>query len=54
MSFSPAKVASIPLAEFGVPGGNEAPTCEEKKIARFVATLRDRASVDVETDENLG
>ncbi|VDO19699.1 unnamed protein product [Heligmosomoides polygyrus] len=57
MSFSPAKVASILLTEFGVPDDNDAPTREEKKIARrFAAILRDgaAASVDVETDENLG
>ncbi|VDP63171.1 unnamed protein product [Heligmosomoides polygyrus] len=55
MSFPPAKVLSILLAEFGVPDGNDAPTRKEKKIARrFVAILGDRASVDVETDENLG
>ncbi|VDO63056.1 unnamed protein product [Heligmosomoides polygyrus] len=34
MSFSPAKVVSILLAEFGVPDDNDAPTREEKKIAR--------------------
>ncbi|VDP09312.1 unnamed protein product [Heligmosomoides polygyrus] len=48
---------SILLAEFGVPDDNDAPTREEKKIARrFAAILRDgaAASVDVETDENLG
>ncbi|VDO64630.1 unnamed protein product [Heligmosomoides polygyrus] len=57
MSFSPAKVVSILLAELGVPDDNDEPTREEKKIARrFAAILRDgvAASVDVETDENLG
>ncbi|VDP05319.1 unnamed protein product [Heligmosomoides polygyrus] len=57
MSFSPAKVVSILLAEFGVPDDNDAPTREEKKIARrFAAILRDgaAASIDVETDEILG
>ncbi|VDP07375.1 unnamed protein product [Heligmosomoides polygyrus] len=57
MSSSPAKVVSILFAEFGVPDDNDAPTHEEKKITRrFAAILRDgaAASVDVETDENLG
>ncbi|VDP45145.1 unnamed protein product [Heligmosomoides polygyrus] len=50
-------VVFILLAEFGVPDVNDAPTREEKKIARrSEAILRDgaAASVDVETNENLG
>ncbi|VDP23773.1 unnamed protein product [Heligmosomoides polygyrus] len=57
MSFPPAKVVSILLAEFAVSDDNDAPTREETKIARrFAAILCEgaAASVDVETDEDLG
>ncbi|VDO77531.1 unnamed protein product [Heligmosomoides polygyrus] len=57
MSFSLAKVVCTLLAEFVVPDNNDTPIREEKKIARrSAAILPDgaAASVDVETDENLG
>ncbi|VDO86410.1 unnamed protein product [Heligmosomoides polygyrus] len=56
MSFSPAKVVSNLLAEFGVPGDNDAPTREKKIAGRFAAIPRDgaAASIDAETDETLG
>ncbi|VDP61391.1 unnamed protein product [Heligmosomoides polygyrus] len=47
MSFSPAKVVSDLLADFGVIDHNDAPTREEKKIAR-----RSDASTDEESDWN--
>ncbi|VDO73761.1 unnamed protein product [Heligmosomoides polygyrus] len=53
MPFSPAAVVPILLTEFVVLDDNDAPTREEKKIARKVAAiLRDSAaaSVDVETE----
>ncbi|VDO86146.1 unnamed protein product [Heligmosomoides polygyrus] len=56
MSFPPAKLESILLAELGVPD-DDAPPPEEERIARrFAAILRHgvAASFDVKTDENLG
>uniref|UniRef100_A0A7I5E5H8 DDE_Tnp_1_7 domain-containing protein n=1 Tax=Haemonchus contortus TaxID=6289 RepID=A0A7I5E5H8_HAECO len=54
MAFSPAKVVSILLAEFGTPEDSSAATREERKVAaRFAAILREAvgAAVVVETDE---
>ncbi|XGW29109.1 hypothetical protein V3C99_008703, partial [Haemonchus contortus] len=56
MAFSPAKVVSILLAEFGTPEDSSAATREERKVAaRFAAILREAvaAAVEVETDECL-
>ncbi|VDO81131.1 unnamed protein product [Heligmosomoides polygyrus] len=56
MPFSPARVVSILVSEFGPPEDSSAATREERKIAaRFAAILREGAAtfVEIETDEDL-